>query len=175
METNKRERKFYKRRILQLVKDMLSPDETPTTPSTDMIFAFDNFTRTCISYFKMIDRTDIIQTDYEQDEVNDTTAVLEEPPAFTLEETAKSMMRTITVDKITMDQFVKRTPTAPLKQQIIPLKREINLKDPELRNKGIRKKKNVEIVYDKTEDKNETEESKTVEKEIPERRVIENI
>ena len=55
------------------------------------------------------------------------------------------------------------------------LKREINLKDPELRNKGIRKKKNVEIVYDKTQDKNETKESKENKEENPERRVIENI
>lgn len=165
-ESNKRDRKFYKRRILQITKDMLASVDTGTTTNTgttnvipsDMLFAFDKFTKTCISYFKMIDKTDILQTDYVLDEQPITkTDELDEPPTFLLEETAQLLKRTVMVEKITMDQFVKRTQTVPANPQIIPLKREINLKNPDLRNKGIRKKKNVELIYD---DKNETKEEK---------------
>jgi len=157
-ESNKRDRKFYKRRILQITKDMLADTGTTNVIPSDMLFAFDKFTKTCISYFKMIDKTDILQTDYVLDEQPITkTDELDEPPTFSLEETAQLLRRTVMVEKITMDQFVKRTQTVSANPQIIPLKREINLKNPDLRNKGIRKKKNVELIYD---DKNETKEEK---------------
>jgi len=146
LNSNKRDRKFYKKRILQLTKDLLS-SETGEDATMDIMYAFDNFTRTCISYFKMMDKTDILQTDY-------TDFITKEPPevtTLTFEDTSMSFMRTVKVDNITMDKFVKRTSTAPPKTQIVPLQREVNLKDPELRNKGIRKKKNVETVYEKEE------------------------
>jgi hypothetical protein len=157
-ESNKRDRKFYKRRILQITKDMLADTGTQCVIPSDMLFAFDKFTKKCISYFKMIDKTDILQTDYVLDEQPITkTDELDEPPMFSLEETAQLLRRTVMVEKITMDKFVKRTQTVSANPQIIPLKREINLKNPDLRNKGIRKKKNVELIYD---DKNETKEEK---------------
>jgi hypothetical protein len=144
-ESSKKDRKFYKRRILQLTKDMLLSDEIDAT--SDMLFAFDNFARTCISYFKMIDKTDILQTDY-PNMLIDSNIVAPDVPEMTLEESTKSLMRTVKINKITMDQFVKRISTVPDNPPIVPLKRSVNLKDPELRNKGIRKKKSIETVYE---------------------------
>jgi len=152
LESNKRDRKFYKRRILQMTKDLLSSEEITTT--SDIMFAFDNFTRTCISYFKMMDKTDILQTDYPPSTENEIIAHIDEP--FLLEDSNKSIMRTIKLKPITMDKFVKRTSTATPQSQFIPLQREVNLKDPELRNKGIRKKKNVDTLYDDKTKEDET-------------------
>lgn len=151
VESNKKERKFYKKRILQLTRDMLSSEEMDIT--SDMLYAFDHFTRTCISYFKMMDRTDILQTDYPPLDKNENEPI-DEP--FLLEESNKSIMRSIKLKPITMDKFVKRISNVVVEKQFIPLLREVNLKDPDLRNKGIRKKKNVDTLYgDKTKE-NET-------------------
>jgi hypothetical protein len=151
MESNKRDRKFYKKRIIQITKDMLASDDIPIPITSDMLFAFDNFTRTCISYFKMMDKTDILQTDYPPTTIT-TTDLLDDCPDNTLllEESNKSIMKSVKINPITMDKFVKRISTAPSSANppFIPLKREVNLKDPELRNKGIRKKKNVDTLYD---------------------------
>ena len=160
LHSNKKDRKFYKKRILQLTKDLLSSE---TDATMDIMYAFDNFTRTCISYFKMMDQTDILQTDYTEFITNDLVEPSENT-TLTFEDTSHSFMRTVKVDNITMDKFVKRTSTAPPKTQIVPLQREVNLKDPELRNKGIRKKKNLETVYEK-EETNTKEENETTDTE----------
>ena len=152
LHSNKKDRKFYKKRILQLTKDLLSSE---TDATMDIMYAFDNFTRTCISYFKMMDKTDILQTDYSDFNII-TNTVPPEDTTLTFEDTSMSFMRTVKVDNITMDKFVKRTSTAPPKTQIVPIQREVNLKDPELRNKGIRKKKNVETVYEESHKEEET-------------------
>jgi hypothetical protein len=150
MESNKRDRKFYKKRIIQITKDMLASDDIEIPITSDILFAFDNFTRTCISYFRMMDKTDILQTDYPP--TTTTTNLLDDCPDNTLllEESNKSIMKSVKINPITMDKFVKRISTAPSSSNppFIPLKREVNLKDPELRNKGIRKKKNVDTLYD---------------------------
>jgi len=152
MESNKRDRKFYKKRIMQMTKDMLASDDIEIPITSDMLFAFDNFTRTCISYFKMMDKTDILQTDYPPPITTTTTNLLDDlslDNTLLLEESNKSIMRSVKLTPITMDKFVKRISTASNENPpFIPLKREVNLKDPELRNKGIRKKKNVDTLYD---------------------------
>lgn len=154
MESNKRDRKFYKKRIIQMTKDMFASDDIAIPITSDILFAFDNFTRTCISYFKMMDKTDILQTDYPPTTTATTTTLLEEDDcpdnALLLEESNKYIMKSAKINPITMDKFVKRISTAPHSSNppFIPLKREVNLKDPELRNKGIRKKKNVDTLYD---------------------------
>ena len=152
MESSKRDRKFYKRRILQMTKDLLLSEEIDT-PS-DMLFAFDQFARSCISYFKMIDKTDILQTDYPP--LDEPLITAGELTPF--KDSAESLMRSVKINAITMDKFVKRISTAPVKAPVIPQMRDINLKDPELRNKGIRKKKNVDTLYaEKNNEEKETE------------------
>lgn len=155
-ESSKRDRKFYKRRILQLTKDMLLSDEIDVR--TDIINAFDHYARTCISYFKMIDKTDILQTDYPPA----TESVIKVVAPF--EDSCMSLMRSVKINPITMDNFVKRTSTVKEKPDIVPMLRDVNLKSPELRNKGIRKKKNVCPVYADAEQNGEkkNEEEKEV-------------
>lgn len=144
-ESSKKDRKFYKRRILQMTKDMLLSDDIDT--NSDMMFAFDNFARTCISYFKMVDKTDLLQTDY-PNMLIESDIIVGDVPEMTFEESTKSLMRSVKINTTTMDKFVKRTQMVPENPPIVPLKRTVNLKDPELRNKGIRKKKNVETLYE---------------------------
>jgi hypothetical protein len=61
---NKKDKKFYRRRILSLTKDLLSKEESEIVVSPDIKHAFDNLVKTCVSYFKILDRNDIIQEDF---------------------------------------------------------------------------------------------------------------
>ena len=57
---DKKEVEFYKKRIFQLCKDMLRNKETPPTVKD----SFDYFCVNAIEYFKMMDKTEIIQKEY---------------------------------------------------------------------------------------------------------------
>lgn len=76
-----KEKDFYKNRISHLTEELLLNNEVDGL-FTDVSFAFDNYVKTCIHYFKIIDESDIIQNDYnglageqeEQDVENDDNA-----------------------------------------------------------------------------------------------------
>jgi hypothetical protein len=58
-----KEKDFYKNRISHLTEELLLNNEVDGL-FTDVSFAFDNYVKTCIHYFKIIDESDIIQNDY---------------------------------------------------------------------------------------------------------------
>ena len=68
------------------------------------------------------------------------------------------MMRSIKIQEPnSLEKLVKRTQTKHVKQMILPREKEINLKDPILKNKGIREKKNITNKY---EEKNKINQEK---------------
>jgi hypothetical protein len=151
--SNKKDKKFYRKRILQLTRDILL-NSPPDTITSDINIAFENYAKTCTHYFKMIDKTDIIQSDYDKEQELDnatcsTTNMLDNEAEL---QANKLMMRSIKTNKYTLDRFVKIT-TTKQDHQIIPMQKDINLKDPSLRNKGlvdksISKKKNIVNNYE---------------------------
>ena len=165
---NKKDQKFYRRRILSLTKELLYPEETTaTTPITtttsaatkttindpNILGLFQIYSKACIEYFKTLDKNDIIQEDYS---TLTTTGTHEMSPEDikTQAEIDQQFMRSIRVkEPTTLDKFVKRSTTAPKEDPILPKQKDINLRDPALKNKGIRKKKNITNKYE--------EESKT--------------
>ena len=164
---NKKDQKFYRRRILSLTKELLYPEEaaekpttttppttTPTTTTTDpnIVGLFQIYSKECIEYFKTLDKNDIIQEDYSS--LTPETAEMSAEDIKTQAEIDQQFMRSIHVkEPTTLDKFVKRSTTAPKEAPILPKQKDINLRDPALKNKGIRKKKNITNKYE--------EESKT--------------
>ena len=78
-----KEKDFYKNRISHLTEELLANNEVNGL-FVDVSFAFENYVKTCIHYFKIIDESDIIQNDYnglagqqeeEQEDVNDDLAL----------------------------------------------------------------------------------------------------
>ena len=58
-----------------------------------------------------------------------------------------------------LEKLVKRTSTKiAQKPLIMPIQKDINLKDPILKNKGIRKKNNINNKYEEISEKNDTHE-----------------
>jgi hypothetical protein len=151
---NKKDKKFYRRRILSLTKDLLSKeDEVDIVIPPDIKYMFDNFIKACVHYFKILDRNDIIQEDYNEfdefkDKIKENNELHYDSHKILKEEDEKLLMRSIKMANPSLDNFIKINMTKESKKMIIPQQKEINLKDPFLKNKGIDKKKNIINKYE---------------------------
>jgi hypothetical protein len=152
----RKDKKFYKKRIFDLTKKLLN-NEKPETMYPDVGSAFDSYARVCIEYFKVLDKSDIIQEDYagiSEDSLNKLPA----DPSYNAVEESMLMMRSIKIQEPNaLEKLVKRTATKVKKPMILPREKDINLKDPNLKNKGIREKKNITNKY---EEKNKINQEK---------------
>ena len=148
----RKDKRFYKKRIFDLTKRLLN-NEKPETMYPDVGSAFDSYIRVCIEYFKVLDRSDIIQEDY----IGVEDGILNNKPmdpSYNAVEESMLMMRSIKItEPNALEKLVKRTTHKLEKKAIIPLQKDINLKDPNLKNKGICKKNNISNKY---EDKTDT-------------------
>jgi hypothetical protein len=159
---NKQERKFYKKRIFSLFKDILLGNE-PTELLPDVKYAYENFSNACIHYFKAIDNNDLIQAEYDKiEENNGKNSETQEMIINNYEnkfsqntEADKILMRSIKMDIPTLDKYVKKTSSKKKEIFILPKQKTINLQDPELKNKGL-KKKNITNKYEDNTKKEDT-------------------
>ncbi len=148
---NKEERKFYRKRIFNLFKEMITCNESEHL-LPEVKTAYDNFIDSAINYFKVIDNNDIIQSDYKNEDISlhecgnsniDISANLSNNL-----EADKLLLRLVKIQVPTLDKYITRTRTSKKSENIIiPQQREINLNDPELKNKGL-KKNNITNIYE---------------------------
>ena len=151
---NKKDKKFYRRRIFDLTKQLLS-NEKPDVLAPDIKNAFENYVNLCIEYFKALDTTDIIQQDYSNLNLEiDSKNEINVDNIGSTEQANQLMMRSIKISHppSLLDNFVKVKNVKPQVEPIIPKQKDINLKDPVLKNKGIlylkKKKKNITNKYE---------------------------
>jgi len=140
---NKEERKFYRKRTFNLFKEMINGN-TPENLSPDVKYAYDNFLNSTIQYFKTIDNNDIIQSEY-KDVVFSTSNfsdIFIDCSTNSIKDSDSDLLFTnsITLNSPpTLDKYVIRTFNKKKEQIILPKQKEINLNDPELKTKGIKK------------------------------------
>ena len=144
---NNEDRKFYKKRIYNLFKELINKSE-PEYLLPDVKYAYDNFVSASINYFKTIDNSDLIQEEYknldEQEDIgNKIPDLCDDNNTKTVEDADKLLLRSVKITAPSLDKYVKRTCLKPAEKMIIPKQKEINLMDPELKIKGIIKKKNI--------------------------------
>jgi len=155
-DTIRKDKKFYKKRIFDLTKKLLN-NEKPETMYPDVGSAFDAYARVCVEYFKVLDKSDIIQEDYNGMTAENLNAVPLDP-SYNSQEVNLAMMRSIKISEPnSLEKLVKRTATKLEKKQFVPMQKDINLKDPTLKNKGICKKNNINNKYEETPEKNNTD------------------
>ena len=144
---SQKDKKFYKKRIQSLFKDILKGSEEEYTKELKEIHSI--FVNTAIKYFERVDTKDIIQCQYADttspkspdDILNDIGG----NDLFTIDEANDIMMRkTIIVPNL--DNYVI-FPNQDLSSNIcghnlrvIPLKMDIDLKTPDLKTKGVKPK-----------------------------------
>jgi len=154
---NKKDKKFYRKRILNLTRELLlkkQDDYNEINP--DIKSSFDHFVKTCSHYFKVIDKNDILQEDFkdfdEQTQVNTSTTndllsnseFNNNNSDYNSEKDNKLFMRSVKV-KSGLENFVTIKSTKKEDEIILPKIKDINLEEPTLRNKGIIKKENITI------------------------------
>jgi len=149
----KRDKKFYKKRIIAMIKDILNNNvnNNSDSPIDDIVInAFNGFARLCISHFKFKDTMDNIQGDYKgmdfKSNLNDgiDSNIVdginnEEFKTDTINEANKLFMKQVDKKIITMDNFVIKTSPPPEDEIIIPKTKDFNLKDPKYKKKDIKK------------------------------------
>jgi hypothetical protein len=163
----KKEKKFYRKRIIALTKDILfnnvnanapaiAPRESTTTTTTPIvqsdipkvddviISAFNTFARLCISHFKFKDTMDAIQ--YEYKDMNQPACPdghvhddggSDEDMSNNINEANKLCMKQTDKRILTLDNYVIKT-SAPKKEMILPKTKNVNLKDPKFKKKDIK-------------------------------------
>ena len=155
-QINKEERKFYRKRSFNLFKELINGNE-PENLSPDIKYAYDNFINTTIQYFKTIDNNDILQSEYKDvifsldissNSFIDSSANLHTENLHTenlhtenlhteILDADLLLTRSIKLEVPTLDKYVTRTRTKKKEEIIMPKQKEINLNDPQLKNKGI--------------------------------------
>jgi hypothetical protein len=150
-QINKEEFKFYRKRIFNLFKDIIN-NNSPDELSPDVRYTYETFIKSAISYFKVIDKNDLLQEEYnelidafiDEDKKNEndiTTKDLE-----TNNDPNKLMMRSVKMNVNTLDKYVKRISNKKEEKIFLPKSREVDIMKPELKNKGI--KKNINNIYE---------------------------
>jgi len=144
-QTNKEQReemKFYRKRTYNLFKELINGN-APEDLLPDVKYAYDNFVKSTIHYFKTIDNNDIIQAEYadldkcKDDVVYDLDGSCGNTSSI---EADKLLMRSVKVDlPPTLDKYVTKTIIQKKEAEIIlPKQKEINLQDPKFQTKGLK-------------------------------------
>tara|TARA_B100001059_G_C17827981_1_gene582713 strand:- start:3107 stop:3694 length:588 start_codon:yes stop_codon:yes gene_type:complete len=156
----KKDKKFYRKRILALTKNLLSTDETDVPSEIERYFK--EYIGSCIDYFKTVDNNDLRQDEYrymdeDKDEDKLTNGEYLEVEDSILDtdncDTSSNNIDSLLIRKInvanTLDNFVIRNSSK--KKVIIPKKKKVNLRDPSLKTKGTEKmgeKNNIDNIYE---------------------------
>jgi hypothetical protein len=144
---SQKDRLFYRKRAVNLTKELLKGDEDVFV-SPDVKYAFECYIKTCVRYFRVLDKSDLIQEEYKS--LNLVEEEGTKPSSLDgLDEILFTRKINFNPNNGTLDNFVEIKSLVQEDMVVIPppQQRKINLKDPILRNKGIRKKKNIENKY----------------------------
>jgi hypothetical protein len=155
-EVDKKDKIFYKKRIISLTKDLLSTEDEIPSLLPDVKYSFDNYIKACIHSFKVLDNNDIIQSEYdnikkieeseatkESSESNETTSEDNAPVEESenkKQQTADNMLirSNIRIINPSLDSFIKVKMPQMNEDIILPKQKEINLTNPSLKTKGIK-------------------------------------
>ena len=158
-QIDKEDLKFYRKRIFNLFKEIIS-NTPPQDLSPDVKYAYDTFIKASINYFKVSDNNDLLQEEYKDIDIplHNCSEIVIDLSANSLNnnEANKLMMRSIKMDIPTLDKYVKRTKNIKETNIILPKSREIDIMNPQLKNKGIKDteiknteiKKNITNIYE---------------------------
>jgi hypothetical protein len=150
---SQKDRLFYRKRAVNLTKELLKGDEDVFV-SPDVKYAFECYIKTCVRYFRVLDKSDLIQEEYKS--LNLVEEEGTKPSSLDgLDEILFTRKINFNPNNGTLDNFVEIKSLVQEDMVVIPppQQRKINLKDPILRNKGIRKKKNIENKYNNEKQK----------------------
>lgn len=148
--------KFYRKRISALSRDIMRGNTIQINPNVKE--AHDAYVKAAIQYFKNNDRSELLQKEYavceeeverkgnqqqQQQQQQDNTNTNINDAEIIMDAANKSLFdtNTTTQNQNTLDNFVTTKTLKLAEPTKPPQRREINLKSPELRLKGVRRRK----------------------------------
>ena len=159
----KKEKKFYRKRIISMTKDILfngiykndnqenNGKSNQSSKIDDVIInSFNTYARMCITYFKFKDTMDEIQGEYKNMNVDpsvdpngganidETGDIHNEGNENNIMEANKLFMKQMDKKVITLDNFVIKT-SAPKEEMMLPKTKNYKLNDPKFKKKDIKK------------------------------------
>jgi hypothetical protein len=159
-QINKDELNFYRKRIYNLFKMIIS-NQSPLDMPPDVRYAYDTFIKASIHYFKVADNNDLLQEEYKdvRFSLNECSEQADDMSINIIanNEANKFLMRSVKMDMPTLDKYVKRTSVKKPDAIILPKSREVDITNPELKNKGL-KKNNINNLYEDNNSKQENQE-----------------
>jgi hypothetical protein len=159
----KKEKKFYRKRIISMTKDILfngiykndnqenNGNSNQSSKIDDVIInSFNTYARMCITYFKFKDTMDEIQGEYKDMNVDpsvdpngganidETGDIHNEGNENNIMEANKLFMKQMDKKVITLDNFVIKI-SQPKEEMMLPKTKNYKLNDPKFKKKDIKK------------------------------------
>jgi len=137
------ELRFYKKRILQATRDLVKGAHI----GREIDSSFLSYCRTLIQHFRAVDERDIMQEAYVGMSVqdNDGSSPIDAAAGYA---TADSFIMRSKKKKERIDEYLDIKKHSNKPKPILPHQRHVDLHTPELRTKGVRRKKNLTSTYD---------------------------
>ena len=127
------DKKFYRKRIIAMTKDLFKTTSNNITVDK----SFSNYIEVLINYFKMIDKKDILQKEYNQLDNDISSNKFDFDVDTLLKEANENIMIEQTVGG-TLDNFVVSNQNEINAEEVLPTIKQINLKDEKLKTKGVK-------------------------------------
>lgn len=140
----KEDKKFYKKRIIQLTKDLFIKKSS----TKEMQKVFEQYIKGCIEHLKTLDKHDILQEEYKNMDLSHN--LINNSIDNNQEEDYNAYIYKTDEKIIKMDDFVI-IKKKPVEKKNNPKQKDINLKDPSLKLKGVKIKEKKEKNKNKEE------------------------
>ena len=140
-EELKHDKKFYRKRVIQLTKDLHSNDiDKYPVPLNEVKRLFNKYIKECIDILKLVDKNDHIQDEYSDLSLNKIIDNKDDISFNLIDNDSVLFNKPITTNKIEdCMPLIKKSNQAEQNMKI-PVKKDLNLKDPKLKTKGVKKK-----------------------------------
>ena len=138
-DVNKEDKRFYKKRVQSITRQLFHKNDYPE--SIKRLHA--EYIRIIIEYLKMSDMQDIIQDEYADIKEADSLRVAgndQEPDDVKSVVDADKVLFNASPQRTLLNNYVT-TRKIKMDRIVLPRQRHINLKEPMLRDKGLKKKK----------------------------------
>ena len=157
LKANAKDIKFYRKRIMNLLKQYTSND-LPEDLFLDVEKSLDSFVLNSIHYFQMIDKSELYQKDYLDLHEEETDDILENIKTYVPFQEEEVIVPYIKKEEVkTMDYYVKKNKIKEEEQPFFfPIEKKVNIKSKELKKKGICKKKNILNKYEDNKEEKQT-------------------
>lgn len=130
---SKKDIKFYRKRILNLTKDLLYNKGSDVTENI-LLKTYNDYISLSIQHFKSIDAHDILQKEFADISLN-----LNVESDDSENENYDELIQKKIIKKVTMDKFVKKI-NKKQDNQIIPFQKKVDIDNPELKYKNCKRK-----------------------------------